>query len=113
MKNKPNVFGAIGFLYLGETIFQPDLFFPTSMHYNIEKELLHARLHYLEAMKNKPGFAGVPEVVLETVRERIDSGEVETYMGVESLFNYLLEKEPRSGEGARELASELLTFIEQ
>lgn len=83
------------------------------MHYNIEKELLHARLHYLEAMKNKPGSNGVSAVVLETVRERIESGEVETYMGVESLFNYLIEKEPTSGEGAKELASELLTFIDQ
>jgi len=83
------------------------------MHNNIEKELLIARLHYLEAMKSKPGSPEVPQIVLDKVQEHIKSGTVDTYMGVESLFNYLIEKLPGDKEKADELSREILSFIEQ
>jgi len=83
------------------------------MHYNIEKELLLARLHYLEAMKNKPGSPEVSKIILDKIRERIDSKEVETYLGVEALFNYLVDKLPDNETEADELAKELLAFIDQ
>ncbi len=83
------------------------------MHHNIEKELLHARLHYLEAMNNKPGTPEISKIVLDKMRDQIDNGEVETYLGVEALFNYLIEKLPESDNEADVLAKELLSFLDQ
>ena len=83
------------------------------MHYNIEKELLLARLHYLEAMNNKPGAPEISQIVIKKVAEHISSGQVETYLGVESLFNYLIEKEPSNEENADVMAKELLDFMDQ
>ena len=92
------------------TIATYDTFF---MHYNIEKELLPARLHYLEAMKNKPGTPRISQIVIKKVTEHITNGQVETYLGVESLFNYLIEKEPSDEENADMIAKELLAFMDQ
>lgn len=83
------------------------------MHTNIERELLLARLHYLEAMKSKPGSPKIPGVVLTQIKEQIKEGKVETYLGVEALFNFLIKKLPQDSKKAEELSNELLAFIEQ
>lgn len=78
----------------------------------IEKELLLARVHYLEALKDNPGSPAVHHNVVDKVKEYIKNGEVGTYMGVESLFNYLVEKMPDDETKADEYAKELISFID-
>ena len=82
------------------------------MQESIEKELLLARVHYLEAIKDKPGSPAIHQNVVEKVKEYIKSGQVVTYMGVESLFNYLIEKMPDDESKADEYARELISFID-
>ncbi len=81
------------------------------MQQNIEKELLLARLNYLQAIHDKPGSTVIHPRVFEKVKEYIKTGRIVSYMGVESLFNYLAEKLPENESKAEELANELIAFI--
>jgi hypothetical protein len=82
------------------------------MQQNIEKELLLARLNYLQAINDKPGSPEIHPRVFEKVKEYIKTGRIGSYMGVESLFNYLVEKLPEDESKAEELAIELIAFID-
>ena len=82
------------------------------MQQNIEKELLLARLNYLQAINEKPGSPVIHPRVSEKVKECIKIGRVGSYMGVESLFNYLVEKLPEDESREEELANELIEFID-
>jgi len=77
----------------------------------IEKELLLARLHYLDEINKKPGTTRVHPVICEKVKDLIQEGSVVSYMAVESLFNFLAEKLPEDESKADELAQEIVAFI--
>jgi hypothetical protein len=82
------------------------------MQQNIEKELLLARLNYLQAINDKPGSPEIHSSVFEKVKEYIISGRIGSYMGVESLFNHLVENLADDESRAEELANELIAFID-
>ncbi len=81
------------------------------MRYEIEKELLIARLHYLDEMHLKPGASVIHPNVSPKVKEMILNGNVGSYMELESLFNFLAEKLPEDESKADELAFEMISFI--
>ena len=81
------------------------------MRHEIEKELLLARLHYLNEIHRKPGTSNIHPNVSPKVKEMILNGNVGSYMEVESLFNFLAEKLPEDESKAYELAYEMISFI--
>ena len=77
----------------------------------IEKELLIGRVQYLEEISQKPGSEGLNPVVPTKVKEMIKSGELTSFMQVESVFNYLKDKISKDNTEVDRYAEEILDFI--
>ena len=78
---------------------------------NIEKELLTARLHYLEELSQKPGGSSFNPMVSEKVTQLIKEGEITNYMALESVYSYLEEKLNEDSERVDKFAEEIISFL--
>ena len=78
---------------------------------SIEKELLTARLHYLEELSQKPGSSNFNPMVAEKVTQLIKEGEITNYMALESVYSYLEEKLNEDGERVDKFAEEIISFL--
>ena len=78
---------------------------------NINKELLLARLAYLDEINEKTGSDPIASRVSEKVRELIQSGEIISYMSLESVYNYLDEKLRENMDNADQYAREIISFL--
>ena len=78
---------------------------------SIKKELLIARLSYLDELSNKPGVKATNPIVRTKVKELIESGEILDYMALESVFNFLGEKLDQDESQADIYAKEIISFI--
>ncbi len=77
----------------------------------IAKELLIGRIQYLEEMHLRPGSAQLDERVVEKVKKLILSGELTSIMQVESVFNFLVEKQASESSEIDSYAEEIIEFI--
>ncbi len=78
---------------------------------SINKELLFARLNYLDEISNKPGSEPVNPKVSTKIRELIDQGEISNYMALESVYSFLEEKLQEDESRVDHYAQEILSFI--
>jgi|GEM_PF-3091275 len=77
----------------------------------IEKELLLSRVKYLIKIQDKPGSLPINPAIIEKVNQMIESEEILSFMQVEAVFNYLVEKSNGKQNDLNERASEILEFI--
>lgn len=78
---------------------------------NINKELLIARLSYLNELSDKPGSKAVNPLVVTKVKELIDSGDITNYMALESVYSFLEEKVENDESQADKYAREIISFL--
>ena len=78
---------------------------------SINKELLIARLNYLDEINNKPGSEPVNPVVRLKVKELVEKGEIATYMALESVYSFLNEKLAEDESQADTYAKEIISFL--
>jgi hypothetical protein len=78
---------------------------------SIKKELLIARLSYLDEISNKPGTKATSPLVTPKVKELIEKGEIVDYMALESVFNFLSEKLDQDELQADNYAREIISFL--
>ena len=78
---------------------------------SIEKELLNARLHYLEELSEKSSDQSFNPMVTDKVKQLIKEGEITNYMALESVYSYLEEKLKEDSEQVDEYADEIISFL--
>ena len=78
---------------------------------SIKKELLIARLSYLDEISNKPGAKATNPVVTAKVKELIEKEEIMDYMALESVFSFLREKLDQDESQADNYAKEIISFL--
>jgi len=78
---------------------------------SIKKELLIARLSYLDEISKKPGVKAPNPVVTAKVKELIEKGEIMDYMALESVFSFLSEKLDQDESQADNYAREIISFL--
>jgi len=78
---------------------------------SIKKELLIARLNYLDELSNKPGTKATNPVIIAKVKELIEKGEIMDYMALESVFSFLVEKLDQDVSQADIYAKEIISFL--
>lgn len=78
---------------------------------SIKKELLIARLSYLDELGSKPGSKGTNPVVRAKVKELIETGEITDYMALESVFSFLEEKLEHDQSQVDSYAKEIISFL--
>lgn len=77
----------------------------------IAKELLLGRIQYLEEMYLRPGSKQLDERIVNKVKKLVVEGELTSIMEVESVFNYLVEKQAESEAEIDNYANEIIDFI--
>lgn len=77
----------------------------------IAKELLLGRIQYLEEMYLRPGSKKLDERIVNKVKKLVVEGELTSIMQVESVFNYLVEKQAENETEIDNYASEIIDFI--
>ncbi|MCB0504315.1 MAG: hypothetical protein KDC58_02325 [Cyclobacteriaceae bacterium] len=77
----------------------------------IAKELLLGRIQYLEEMYLRPGSKKLDERIVSKVKKLVLDGELTSIMQVESVFNFLVEKQASSDAEIDSFASEIIDFI--
>ncbi len=77
----------------------------------IAKELLIGRIQYLEEMHLRPGSAQLDKRVVEKVKNLVLNGELTSIMQVESVFNFLVEKQASDESEIDSYAEEIIEFI--
>ena len=77
----------------------------------IEKELLLSRVKYLVKINEKPGLSCVNPTIVDKINSMIEKEELLSFMQVESVFNYLVEKSVDQPNELDRYASEILDFI--
>ena len=78
---------------------------------NINKELLIARLSYLDELSNKPGSKAINPMVTVKVKALIEDGEISDYMALESVFRFLEEKMDNDDSQVDNYAKEIISFL--
>lgn len=78
---------------------------------NTNKELLLARLAYLNEINEKGGFDPIAGKVSQKVEELVENAEITSYMVLESVFNYLNEKLRENVDEADQYAKEIISFL--
>lgn len=78
---------------------------------SINKELLIARLSYLDEIHSKPGGKPTNPNVISKIKELIEEGEISSYMTLESVYNYLEEKLGEDVTKADSYAKEIISFL--
>ena len=81
------------------------------MLYNVSKELLLARLGYLDEIKESKGIDEIDKMVSQKVKDLVESGEINTYMALESVYDYLDEKLRENIENSDLYVKEIISFI--
>ena len=79
---------------------------------SIEKELLIARLNYLDEIHEKPGSDPVDLKVSQKVKDLIEVGEISSFMLLESVYFYLDEKTKEDKTEVDQFAREIISFID-
>jgi len=77
----------------------------------IAKELLIGRIQYLEEMHLRPGSIELDERIVKKVKNLVLSGELISIMQVESVFNFLVEKQASEDAEIDLYAEEIIEFI--
>ena len=77
----------------------------------IAKELLIGRIQYLEEMHLRPGSHDLDERIVAKVKKLVLEGELTSIMQVESVFNFLVEKQASGEEEINSFAEEIIEFI--
>lgn len=77
----------------------------------IAKELLLGRIQYLEEMHLRPGSKKLDERIVNKVKKLVLEGELTSIMQVESVFNYLVEKQAENDAELDSYATEIIDFI--
>lgn len=77
----------------------------------IAKELLIGRIQYLEEMHLRPGSTELDERIVKKVKKLVLDGELTSIMQVESVFNFLVEKEAKEESEIDMYATEIIEFI--
>ncbi|MCB0496799.1 MAG: hypothetical protein KDC79_11740 [Cyclobacteriaceae bacterium] len=77
----------------------------------IAKELLLGRIQYLEEMYLRPGSKELDERIVAKVKKLVLDGELTSIMQVESVFNFLVEKQAESDAEIDIYANEIIDFI--
>ena len=77
----------------------------------IAKELLLGRIQYLEEMYLRPGSKALDERIVNKVKKLVLDGELTSIMQVESVFNYLVEKQASNDAEIDSYANEIIDFI--
>ena len=77
----------------------------------IAKELLLGRIQYLEEMYLRPGSKKLDERIVNKKKKLVLDGELTSIMQVESVFNFLVEKQASSDAEIDSFASEIIDFI--
>ena len=77
----------------------------------IAKELLIGRIQYLEEMHLRPGSIELDERIVKKVKNLVLSGELTSIMQVESVFNFLVEKQASEDAEIDLYAEEIIEFI--
>ena len=78
---------------------------------SISKELLFARLSYLEEIRNKPGSPPINPRVSTKMQELIEEGEITSYMALESVYSFLDEKLQEDESEVDNYAKEIISFL--
>jgi len=77
----------------------------------IAKELLLGRIQYLEEMHLRPGSVQLDKMIVDKVKKLVSEGELTNIMQVESVFNFLVEKQAANQADIDSLANEIIEFI--
>lgn len=77
----------------------------------IAKELLIGRIQYLEEMHLRPGSNELDERIVQKVKRLVLDGELTSIMQVESVFNFLVEKQAKEESEIDSYANEIIDFI--
>jgi len=77
----------------------------------IAKELLLGRIQYLEEMHLRPGSVQLNSRIVDKVKKLVLEGELTNIMQVESVFNFLVEKQASNQSEIDSYASEIIEFI--
>lgn len=77
----------------------------------IEKELLLARLHYLNEIDRKPSGEGIDPEVSKKIRQLVDEGEISDYLALESVYSFLKEKAETGDQQVDKNAAEIISFL--
>lgn len=78
---------------------------------NINKQLLFARLDYLNEIKSSYDSESLQQQITGKIRELVENEEITTYMALESVYNYLTEKMVQDVSQADHYAKEIISFI--
>lgn len=79
---------------------------------NINKELLIARLSYLNEIHQKPGLEPIDPKISEKIEQMIETGAIKSYMVLESVYTYLKEKLKEDHTLVDQYANEIISFID-
>ena len=79
--------------------------------FSINKELLIARLSYLDELSKKPGAKAVNPIVKIKVKELIENGKISDYMALESVYSFLGEKIDQDDSQVDSYAKEIISFL--
>ena len=77
----------------------------------IAKELLIGRIQYLEEMYLRPGSDELDERIVKKVKKLVLDGTLTSIMQVESVFNFLVEKQAVKDSEIDSYAEEIIEFI--
>jgi hypothetical protein len=77
----------------------------------IAKELLIGRIQYLEEMHLRPGSEQLDDRIVKKVKRLVLDGELTSIMQVESVFNFLVEKQATEDAEIDLYAEEIIEFI--
>ena len=77
----------------------------------IAKELLIGRIQYLEEMYLRPGSDQLDERIVKKVKKLVLDGKLTSIMQVESVFNFLVEKQAVKDSEIDSYAEEIIEFI--
>lgn len=77
----------------------------------IAKELLIGRIQYLEEMHLRPGSDELDERIVKKVKNLVLDGQLTSIMQVESVFNFLVEKQASEDSEIDSYAEEIIEFI--
>ncbi len=77
----------------------------------IAKELLIGRIQYLEEMHLRPGSDELDGRIVKKVKQLVLDGELSSIMQVESVFNFLIEKQASEDSEIDSYAEEIIEFM--
>jgi chemotaxis regulatin CheY-phosphate phosphatase CheZ len=83
----------------------------TTYMYSINKELLLARLAYLNEINDNEDYDDITGTVSQKVKELVENAEITSYMVLEAVYDYLKDKLKENVDEVDKHTKDIISFL--